>query len=302
MKGLVLSGGGGRGAYEYGVYRALHEGGVRFDVIAGTSVGAITAAFIASGKSFDEVEALWDEMGTFRIMQPRGDVWAFPRWTHLLYTSPLRKFLEEHLDMEAVKRSLVHLRLTAVNANTGELRVFRNKDINIDVLMASSAIPLLFPLVYIDGEPYWDGGAVANTPIGPAIEAGATEIYTVLLSPMGAKALEAPKNLWEAITRVSDLRLLGSLKEDIKNAQAINKLIERGLADPRWRRVDFHVISPSDGLGVTTVLNFSAKKAKELIAAGYADGMDFIRTGHEHPLEEQAEDEAREDMHRRSEA
>ncbi len=296
----MLSGGGGRGAYEYGVYKAMVEAGVRFDVISGTSVGAITASFIASGMPLDEIDELWKKMGTFKVIQPRGDIWAFPKWTHFLYLSPLKKFLEEHLDLEAVRRSPIQIRFTAVDVNTGELTIFRNKDVTLDHLLASSAIPLLFPLIHVDGHAYWDGGAVANTPIGPAIEAGATQIYAVLLSPVGAKPLPTPTNLWEAITRLNDLRLLGSLKEDIKQAQAINKLIARGLADPRWRHVDFHVISPNDGLGLVTILNFSAKKAVDLMDQGLNDGRGFLAGKQPSRVEEQVLAEQAEDIRARS--
>ncbi|HVL47479.1 MAG TPA: patatin-like phospholipase family protein [Candidatus Thermoplasmatota archaeon] len=300
MKGLVLSGGGGRGAYEYGVYSALADRGIAFDVISGTSVGAITAAFIASGVEHARIEALWRAMGAFRVAQPRSDVWTLPRWTNLLDTRPLRRFLEDNLDLEAVRTSPTQLRFTAVDVDTGELTVFRNRDVTIDHLLASSAIPILFPMVEVDGRHYWDGGAVANTPIGPAIEAGATEIYTVLLSPMASKPLTPPENLWEAITRLSELRMLGNLKEDIKQAKAVNRIIARGFADPNWRHVDFHVISPSDGLGLLTMLNFSPTKAAHLISRGREDGLAYLGRGEqESALEEVADAEQREDMRAR---
>ena len=95
MRALVLSGGGGRGAYELGVYKALRDGGIAFDILSGSSVGAITAAAIASGYSLQELESLWTRMSTFRVVQPRADLWAFTKWTHLMYSRPLLKFLEK---------------------------------------------------------------------------------------------------------------------------------------------------------------------------------------------------------------
>jgi NTE family protein len=299
LNGLVLSGGGGRGAYEFGVYKALREGGFRPQVLSGTSVGAITAAAIASGLSLAEMEAMWEELGTFRVLRPRVDYWRFPKWTHFVHLSPLRRFLERHIRFERIRESPVRLRVAAVDVSTGELVVFTNRDLTVEHLLASSAIPILFPMVQIDGRAYWDGGVAANTPIGPAIEAGANAIYVILLSPVGAVPLEPPRNLWEAFTRYSELRLLGNLKEDIKQAQAVNRLIDRGLADPRWRRVEFHIISPAESLGLTSTLNFNARNAKRFIEWGHSDGQRFLRSREQHPVEVQAVHEAHEDALRR---
>src|SRR5438552_14791382 len=114
MRALVLSGGGGRGAYELGVYKAFRERGRAFDLISGSSVGAITAAAISSGLSTPELEGLWDRMHTLAVMQPRGDVWRFPTWTHLMYTKPLLQFLEKELDFDAIARSSIELRVAAI--------------------------------------------------------------------------------------------------------------------------------------------------------------------------------------------
>ena len=299
VRALVLSGGGGRGAYELGVYRACVERQRRFDVISGTSVGAITACAIATGMSVSELEALWARMHAFRVMQPRGDVWAFPKWTHLMYTRPLRQFLERELDFDAIRGSATEVRIAAVDVGTGDLRVFHNDEITPARLMASAAIPILFPMVEDDGRHYWDGGTIVNTPLRPAIDAGATEITCVLLSPVGARELPPPRNLWEAISRVADLRLLGHLKEDIKHAELINGLIARGKSLDGWRHIDFHIVSPHETLGLTTILNFDAKLAARLIAWGHRDGLAHIDAHRdappqEHPIETRARAELHE--------
>lgn len=288
MRALVLSGGGGRGAYELGVYKAFRESGQRFDLISGTSVGAITAAAIASGLSMAELEALWARMHTFRVMQPRGDVWAIPRWTHLMYTKPLREFIEKEIDFRAIRGSETEIRVAAVDVGTGDLVVWTNADLDARKLLASASIPLLFPMVEDGGRHYWDGATVVNTPLQPAIEAGATEITCVLLSPVGAKDLPPPRNFWEAVTRLTDLRLLGHLKEDIKHAEFINGLVDAGTADPAWHHIDFRVISPDEGLGLTSILNFDAKNAARLIGWGHRDGLAYLRDAGEHRVETRA--------------
>jgi NTE family protein len=289
MRALVLSGGGGRGAYELGVYKAFVERGRTFDVISGSSVGAITAAAIASGLSVDELEGMWARMHNFRVMQPRGDFWKLPAWTHLMYTKPLLKFLEREIDCDAIRRSPVEVRVAAVDVGTGDLRVFTNEEITPRRLLASASIPLLFPMVEDDGRHYWDGGTVVNTPLQPAIEAGANEIVCVLLSPVGAKELPPPRNMWEAISRYADLRTLGSLKEDLKHAEFINGLVAAGTADPAWHHIDFHIVSPANSMGLVTILNFDAKLASRLIGWGHQDALAFVDRGaRDHPVEVQA--------------
>lgn len=276
MRALVLSGGGGRGAYELGVYKAFVERHRTFDLISGTSVGAITAAGIASGLSVPELEAMWGRMHNFRVMQPRGDLWRLPAWTHLMYTKPLLEVLEREIDYEAIRRSPTEIRVAAVDVGSGDLRVFTNMELTAKRLLASSSIPILFPMVEDEGHVYWDGGTVVNTPLRPAIEAGATEIVTVLLSPVGAHPLPPPRNLWEAISRAADLRQMGNLKEDVKHAEFINGLVDAGTADPTWHHIDFHIVSPRETLGLTTILNFDSKMARRLIEWGYHDGLAYL--------------------------
>jgi NTE family protein len=295
MRALVLSGGGGRGAYELGVYKALVERGRTFDILSGSSVGAITAAAIASGYSMPELEALWGRMHTFRVMQPRGDFWRLPAWTHLMYTKPLLQFLEREIDYDAIRASRTELRVSAVDVGTGDVRVFTNEELTPRRLLASASIPLLFPMVADDdGHHYWDGGTVVNTPLQPAIEAGATEITCVLLSPVGAMELPPPSNFWDAIGRFVDLKHLGNLKQDIRHAEFINGLVSAGTADPAFHHIDFRIVSPRTTLGLTTILNFDARLATRLIEWGYQDGLDSLAAGAE---EHRVEVRARAEMH-----
>ena len=301
MRALVLSGGGGRGAYELGVYKAFTERGRGFDLLSGTSVGAVTAAAIASGLSMPELEGMWGRMHTLRVMQPRADLWRIASWTHLVDTRPLLRFLEREIDFEAVRVSPVEVRVAAVDVGTGDLRVFTNAELTPKRLLASASIPLLFPMVEDDdGRHYWDGGTVVNTPLQPAIEAGATDVTCILLSPVGARELPPPRGLGEVVARAADLRMMGNLKEDLKHAAFINGLVAAGTADPTWHHIDFHVVSPREHLGLLTLLDFDARNAARLIRQGHEDGIEALGAGlREHRVEvraraELAEGEARE--------
>jgi hypothetical protein len=82
---------------------------------------------------------------------------------------------------------------------------------------------------------------------------------------------------------------LGSLKQDLKHAEFINGLVASGPADPTWHHSDFDIVSPSDHMGLASILNFDARAAKRLIAWGHKDGLDFIDGGaRDHRVEVQA--------------
>lgn len=292
MRALVLSGGGGRGAYELGVYKAFQQHGRGFDLISGTSVGAVTAAAIASGLTMGELEGLWARMHNLRVMKPRADLWRLPSWTHLMDTAPLLAFLEKEIDFRAVRASSVEVRVSAVDVGTGHVRVWTNAELTPRRLLASASIPLLFALVEDEGRHYWDGATVVNTPLQPAIEAGATDVTCVLLSPVGARDLPPPRNLRETISRMADLRMMGNLKEDLKHAEFINGLVAGGTADPAWHHIDFHIVSPGEGLGLLALLNFDARAAAGLIAHGHRDGLAALGGGLlEHRIEARAREE-----------
>ncbi|MFO7558480.1 MAG: hypothetical protein R6X10_06585 [Desulfobacterales bacterium] len=78
-------------------------------------------------------------------------------------------------------------------------------------------MPILFPWQYVDGEPYWDGGVMANTPLFPALESGAEEIIVVMLSPVGHQLRKEPGNLMTAGELVFEHLLLGSCQSTLMN-------------------------------------------------------------------------------------
>ncbi|MBI2810614.1 MAG: patatin-like phospholipase family protein [Candidatus Melainabacteria bacterium] len=189
-RALVLSGGGARGAYEVGVLKALKEQGVEYDLAFGTSIGGINAAFYAQGK-IDRVEELWNSLKA-------TDIFRFPnieqirsilkgsRWG-LFDTSPLEDMLYREMNLEQFKASSTKVGFLTTDLCTLETRLITSDDITtlpelIDTLMASSALPILFPARTLGGEGFWiDGGLVRNTPIQTAINMGAKEIHIVLV-------------------------------------------------------------------------------------------------------------------------
>ncbi|TGK19950.1 patatin-like phospholipase family protein [Leptospira fluminis] len=285
-RALILSGGGARGAYQAGVLRYLEEIGYKPDIVCGTSVGAITASAIGCGLDARQIVELWKSIEVQKVM--KYSVWndfldlVFRRFSPLADTTPLKHLLYSHLDFRKLRKNPIQIIITAVNILTAELVFFRNKDIDIEHVMASSAIPLIFPWQYVDGKPHWDGGIMANTPILPAVERGATDIVVVLLSPVGGVNMPLPRSRREGLERVFELSLIGSFQTVMSNLQYERKKRRRSpkgffreaiysFAEKENPEIRIRVIGPRTSLGFGSILNFSQVQADYLISRGYED-------------------------------
>src|SRR3984957_3944237 len=199
--GLVLQGGGALGAYQAGVYQALHEADLEPDWIVGVSIGSINAAIIAGNKPehrLEKLEKFWLDI-TARdpfTYWPEGDVprklrngfsawnamlfgqpgffkpaavnaWLAPRGsraaTALYDSSPLHKTLETLVDFNLINEGHVRFAVGAVNVASANFAYFDNQDVEIapEHVMASGALPPAFPMVRIGRHYYWDGGLVS---------------------------------------------------------------------------------------------------------------------------------------------
>ena len=205
---LVLPGGGALGAYQVGVYQAMDELGVRPDWVAGVSIGALNVAVIAGNPPEQRVRRLqefwrsisqqsywpWpvrsirlvnDALSTLQtsLLGNPGffrpwlvNPWLAPRGSDsaLSYYDPLpiRRALERFVDFDRIRAGQTRLSLGAVNARTGQVRYFDSTrdDIGVEHVLASLALPPAFPPVEIEGELYWDGGVVSNTPLDTVLE------------------------------------------------------------------------------------------------------------------------------------
>ncbi|WP_295990188.1 patatin-like phospholipase family protein [Rugamonas sp.] len=200
---LVLQGGGALGAYQIGVYQAMHEAGLEPDWVIGTSVGAINGAIIAGNPPQLRLERLrqfWKRMeqnalglggvprayanamivhhGIPSFFSPNPAAWwnldakVGAERASFYQTSPLRATLDALVDFDYLNARHTRLTVGAVNARTGAMRYFdsRKEALAAQHVMASGALPPAFPAVRIDGEPYWDGGIYSNTPIEAVLD------------------------------------------------------------------------------------------------------------------------------------
>jgi NTE family protein len=258
---LVFQGGGALGAYQAGVYQALHESQIEPDWIIGTSIGAINASLIAGNEREDRLHRL-DEF--WRRMR-RKEFWGLSTWPGLsdttaywstllggipgffepnplaflgahyplgkdkagfYSTAPLEKTLTELVDFALVKRCMPRLTVGAAHVRSSQMRYFDSRETAISVrhVMASGALPPAFPAVRIDGELYWDGGILSNTPTEPIFDDNPRRnclVFAVhMWNPMGAE----PETIWEVLHRQKDIQYSSRVANHITKQRQVHKL------------------------------------------------------------------------------
>jgi NTE family protein len=258
---LVFQGGGALGAYQVGVYEALHEAGIEPDWVVGTSIGAINAALIAGSPVSERLERLdefwrrvettdfmglplpgWFGQAARNMLSMTAGVPAFfePQPAAFLNphvplgadaagyysVSPLRGLLEELVDFERINRGAMRLSVGASKVQSSELVYFDSKamPLAVDHVLASGALPPAFPAVRIDGELYWDGGILSNTPVELVFDDNPRRsgtIFTVhLWNPHGPE----PETIWQVMNRQKDLQYSSRAVSHIKRQRQLHKL------------------------------------------------------------------------------
>jgi NTE family protein len=272
-RALVLSGGGGRGAYECGVYKYLDQIDWEPDILVGTSIGAINAAAIASGKTPAELEQAWLETRTRDIQR----FWRLQPWRSIFDTSPWRQTLHRFIDFDSLAQTEKRVLIAATEIEAGDLRLFDSWESTLtpDHILASCSIPLLYPWTQVEGAHYWDGAVMANTPLGAAVDAGADEVLVVLLSPVGERQIERPRWPWDAFAVMLDLALNASFESDRRQLEAVNQLVRAGV-DEKHRTIECHVVTPSQGTGVTRILHYDPDVSRRLIDMGFDDAQQTL--------------------------
>ena len=196
---FVLSGGGVLGAAQVGQLRALLETGIVPDVLVGTSVGALNAAAIAADPTPAGVDLLADVW-----LSLRGDdlfpgtrvqrALHFVRKGDHLYSNEGIRALVRKLHVRTFEEMQKPLSIVAANLRTGAEYVFESGPI-APPLIATTALPGIFPPVLIDGELYVDGGIVNNVPISVAVELGARRVYVLTCGAPKPTTLEIRRPL-----------------------------------------------------------------------------------------------------------
>jgi NTE family protein len=178
---FVLSGGGNLGALQLGMLRALLEHDVRPDLVVGCSVGAINGAGFADAPTLDGIagiETMWLELDKHNLL-PSGwaNAVALARRGEAIHDlSGLRGMAEERLEATTFEELAVHFECVTTDV-AGAREVWFDSGPLVEPILASSALPAIYPAVEIDGVRYLDGGIVNDVPISRAVELGARTIY-----------------------------------------------------------------------------------------------------------------------------
>ena len=259
---LVLQGGGALGSYQAGVYQALHEAGIEPEWIIGTSIGAINASLIAGNELPDrlpKLRAFWKRMeqnpvwnirtalpdfneklsywatithgipGFFRPnpLAHAGDAYPLGAERAGYYsTAPLEKSLSEFIDVDLLNRCKPRLTVGAAHVRTSQMRYFDSRDgaLTVRHIMASGALPPAFPPVRIDGELYWDGGILSNTPtevVFDDVPRRDSLIFAVhLWNPFGAE----PATMADVLNRHKDVQYSSRIMSHIQRQQQAHRL------------------------------------------------------------------------------
>lgn len=258
---FVLSGGGSLGALQVGMFQALAENNIRPELLVGTSVGAVNAAWIAGRADHEGAKQLGDIWLGLR----RGDVFPLSAWVsargllgrsnHVISSANLRSLLEKHIPFERLEDAPVPLHILTTELKTGRAVVLSSGAV-LPALLASTAIPGVFPPVTIGRRTLVDGGIASHSPVATAIGLGATRIYVL---PVGYPWLhQEPSNALgmalHALARIIQQKLDAEMEAN------------QGLAE-------IHVLPVLDPPSVSPA-DFS--RTKELIEQGYTSAMLYL--------------------------
>jgi NTE family protein len=268
--GLVLQGGGALGAYQAGVYATLAEGGYEPDWVSGISIGAINGAIIAGNppeRRVERLRAFWEMITDGIALKPmvEGDMarglfndwsafasaasgvpgfyrlrvpapWLQPWGTagalSFYDTTPLRATLEQLVDFDLLNSGRTRFSAGAANIRKGNSVYFdtRERALGPEHIMASAALPPSFAPIEIDGEHYWDGGVVSNTPLQYLLDARMESSMLVFQVDLFSAVGLLPRSLLDVYERHKDILYSSRTRlntDAAKAAQGLRRAIER---------------------------------------------------------------------------
>jgi NTE family protein len=289
---LALQGGGAHGAFTWGVLdRLLEEPWLQIDGISGTSAGAMNAAVLVHGHSvggsLGAQRALMDfwrgvshagrfspiQRGPLDIILGRWTLDNSPAWIamdmmsrvlspydlNLGQWNPLRNILNAALDFERVAQSPIKLFVTATNVATGRARVFRNRDITPEVLIASACLPTMFQAIEIEGDAYWDGGYSGNPTITPLVsETASQDTILIPINPIERKG--TPRAASDILNRLNEVAFNAVLLKELRMIALLRRVADPGHEEgEKWSKMRVHCVSNE----IMTKLSASSKLITE---------------------------------------
>ena len=285
---LVLAGGSVKGAFQAGVMKAMMERGYQPDAVYGVSAGSLNAAYFVNQLGMqaitgepisfkDASQDLWDFWES-RITSPESLSKPFnifqlglsalrKKFKGLVDTMPLRNLLTEVLSVRNLHASPIDLKIGAVNIIDGTMYyVDTSEEHFLDYLMASSAVPILMPVVKINGETrrsFLDGGLRDVAPIKKAVDDGASHIVCISCHMESIEGGHFDSgDLLALVDRVMDIAVNEILNADIKEVMISNT------------NIDIQSIRPPQPLTID-IQNFNKMDIRRMLELGYQVGQDI---------------------------
>lgn len=274
---LALQGGGAHGAFTWGVLeRLLEEPGLVFEGISGTSAGAMNAVMLASGwqqggreGARELLARFWQEVSlhalpehpaalstegvgtTLARMMLQVSHFVSPYDMNPLDINPLRGLVERLVDFEALRDdSPFRLFIAATDVQTGKIRLFRERELQTEHLLASACLPNLHQAIEVDGSSYWDGGFSGNPAVYPLIfDCRSDDVLVVLLQPLLRGG--TPSSAAAIQERISEFGFQTTFLREMRAISHIKQEVERspfafGLFERRMRRLRMHLIEADE--------------------------------------------------------
>ncbi len=259
---LVFQGGGALGAYQIGVYEALHEAGVEPDWVISTSIGAINAALIAGNpveQRLSRMEEFWRRvehgdwlsllssapgigpfiansatvasgLEAFFTPNPLAFMSALmplgPEKAGYYSTAPLAATLKELIDEDALNSGAPRITVGAANIATGAMHYFdsRERRLQLAHILASGALPPAFPAVRVDDELYWDGGILSNTPVEAVFDDKPRRNSLVFSVQLWHPRGAEPSSIWQVMSRQKDVQFASRTESQIARQKQLHRL------------------------------------------------------------------------------
>jgi len=287
---LALQGGGAHGAFTWGVLdRLLEEPWLCIEGISGTSAGAMNAAVLIAAHAEGgaegaraALERFWSRVAQASLFSPlrrspldillggwtldTNPVFLALEATTRIFSpyfwnpggfNPLTAILSECVDFNRLATAPIKLFVTTTNVSTGRLRIFRNKDVTPDALLASGCLPFMFQAIELDGEAYWDGGYSGNPSITPLVrESDAHDTILVQINPI--ERAGTPRTAREIVNRVNEVSFNASLLKELRLIALLRKVVNAGDTEgARWAAMRMHRIATETmtKLGASSKLN-----------------------------------------------
>jgi NTE family protein len=317
---LVLQGGGALGAYQAGVYQAMHDAGIEPDWVIGTSIGAINASLIAGNKPehrLAKLQEFWNRVGHSPALEAiAGLPWVgrgLPNWMTLTTgvpgffepnpfafigpyvplsadaagyysTHPLETTLTELVDFSLIQNCMPRLTVGAAQVRTSEMHYFDSRKTKLTVrhVMASGALPPAFPAIRIDGELYWDGGILSNTPVETVLDDNPRRNSVVFAVHIWNPDGPEPETIWEVLNRQKDIQYSSRAISHVRRQKQIHRLrhiiAELTARLPEADREN-DVVREMAAYGCLTHMHIVRLVAPPLAGDDHTKDMDFSRAG-----------------------